>query len=183
MQDMLSVKKDNVVSITYELRLDTSDGKIVESLDKKSPLTFIFGRGNLLPKFEENIHGLKVGDRFDFNLPCKDAYGEINDKAIVDLPLNVFEINGKVDHQMLKVGNTIPMQDNSGNRLNGLVKEVMPEKVKMDFNHPLAGNHLFFIGEIREIRPATEEELQHGHAHLADDCEGCSGCDEGDGNC
>ena len=115
---MLSVEKDNVVSITYELRLDTSDGKIIESLDNKNPLTFIFGRGNLLPKFEENISGLKVGDRFDFDLPCKDAYGEINDKAIIDLPLNVFEINGKVDHQMLKAGNTIPMQDNSGNRLN-----------------------------------------------------------------
>jgi FKBP-type peptidyl-prolyl cis-trans isomerase SlyD len=172
-----------VVSITYELRVDTSDGKIIESLDENNPLTFLFGRGSLLPKFEENISGLQVGDKFDFNLPCEDAYGEINSNAIIDLPLNVFEVNGKIDENLLKVGNTIPMQDNSGNRLNGVVKEINPGKVKMDFNHPLAGNHLFFAGEIKEIRPATEEELHHGHTHSSGNCEGCNDCGGEGGPC
>lgn len=171
---MLTVKKDHVVSITYELRVDQADGKVIESLDENKPLTFLFGRGSLLPKFEDNISGLKTGDKFDFDLPCEDAYGQINDNAIIDLPMNVFEINGKIDEKILKVGNTIPMQDNSGNRLNGLVKEIESDKVKMDFNHPLAGNHLFFVGEVREIRAATEEELKHGHAHSQSNCEGCN---------
>lgn len=180
---MLTVKKDNVVSITYELRVNQADGKVIESLDENKPLTFLFGRGSLLPKFEDNISGLKAGDKFDFDLPCEDAYGEINANAIIDLPMNVFEINGKIDEKILKVGNTIPMQDNSGNRLNGLVKEIKSEKVKMDFNHPLAGNHLFFVGEVREIRSATEEELHHGHAHSQSNCEGCDDCGGEGGHC
>ncbi len=180
---MLTIEKDNIVSITYELRVDSSDGEVIESLDEKNPLTFLYGRGNLLPKFEEYISGLKVGDKFNFDLPCEDAYGEINENAIIDLPMKAFEINGKIDEKMLKVGNNIPMQDNSGNRLNGLVKEIMSDKVKMDFNHPLAGNHLFFTGEVKKIRAATEEELHHGHAHSKGDREGCDNCGGEGGHC
>jgi FKBP-type peptidyl-prolyl cis-trans isomerase SlyD len=180
---MLKAEKDNVVSLTYELRVDHADGKVIESLNESNPLTFLFGTGNLLPKFEEQISGLKVGDKFNFDLQCEDAYGEINDNAIIDVPINAFEINGKIDDNMLKVGNTIPMQDNSGNRLNGQVKEIGSDKVKMDFNHPLAGNHLFFAGEVREIRSATDEELSHGHAHSQKDCDGCSDCGGEGGHC
>ncbi len=57
------------------------------------------------------------------------------------------------------------MQNNSGNRLNGIVMEIGDEAVKMDFNHPLAGDILYFKGEVAEIRNATEEEINHGHVH------------------
>ncbi|MBN2611960.1 MAG: peptidylprolyl isomerase [Bacteroidales bacterium] len=179
---MLKVEKERVVSLTYELRVDKADGKVIESLDKGSPLTFLFGTGNLLPKFESNISGLKVGDEFDFDLACEDAYGEINTNAIIDLPIHVFEINGQIDENMLQIGNSIPMQDNSGNRLNGIVREVSGDKVKMDFNHPMAGSHLFFKGEITEIREATAEEMSHGHIHGNHSCDGCSDCGDG-GHC
>ncbi len=180
---MVKVEKDKVVSVTYELRVDNPDGEIIESLNSDSPLTFLFGSGSLLPKFESNISGMKIGDKFDFHLPCEDAYGTVNENAVIDLPKNVFEVNGQVDEGMLQIGNTIPMQDNSGNKLNGVIMEVSPEKVTMDFNHPLAGNHLFFTGEITEIRDATEDELHHGHAHTAHSCEGCSDCGGTGGHC
>ena len=180
---MLKVENNKVISLTYELRVDNPDGEIIESLNDNSPLTFLFGSGSLLPKFESNISGMKVGEKFDFNLPCEDAYGTVNKNAIIELPINVFEIEGKIDTNMLQIGNSIPMQDNSGNRLNGIVLEVDPDKVKMDFNHPLAGNHLFFTGEIRDIRDATEDELHHGHAHTPHSCEGCSDCGGEGGHC
>lgn len=180
---MQKIEKDKVISLIYELRVDNRAGEIIESLNNSSPLTFLFGSGSLLPKFELNISGMKVGDKFDFNLPCEDAYGTINESAVIDLPLNVFEVNGKIDEDMLQIGNNIPMQDNSGNRLNGIVKEVSAEKVKMDFNHPLAGNHLFFSGEITEIREATNDELHHGHVHSQSSCEGCSDCGGHEGQC
>ncbi len=179
----MMIEKDKVVSLTYELRVNKVDGELIESLNESAPLTFLYGSGRLLPKFESNIEGLKSGDSFTFDLACEDAYGPLNENAVVNVPKAAFEINGVVDHDLLQIGNTIPMQDSSGNRLNGIVKEVNGDKVKMDFNHPLAGNHLFFNGMITEIREASEEELTHGHIHNSGSCGCCSDCGDGSGNC
>ncbi len=177
------VAKEKVVSLTYELRLDNSEGEVIEALTPESPLTFLYGSGGLLPKFEENLAGLKVGDNFDFRLESSEAYGEIKNDAIVNIPKTAFEIDGKIDNKMLTLGNKIPMQDASGNKLVGFVQEVTDDKVTMDFNHPLAGSNLFFKGEIREVREATEEELHHGHANSPGNCEGCSDCGGEGGHC
>ncbi len=177
------VSKDKVVSLTYELRRDSIEGEIVESLTKEEPLTFLFGGGGLLPKFEENINGMKVGDSFDFELRSADAYGEINKDAIVDVPIGAFEIDGKIEQKLLQIGNKIPMQDSSGNKLTGIIKEITTDRVRMDFNHPLAGNNLFFKGLITEIREASDEELQHGHIHSSCSSDGCHDCCSNGGCC
>jgi len=178
-------QKDKVVSLSYILRrADSVDKEIVEEVGKDTPLTFLFGHGNLLPKFEANIDGLKVGDKFAFDLPCDDAYGKTQAEAIVDLPKNIFEIDGAIDEEMLVVGNAIPMMDGNGNRLTGLVLEVADDTVKLDFNHPMAGADLNFAGEVVDIREATEDELKHGHIHQAGGCGGsCGSGDCGSGGC
>lgn len=172
------VANEKVVSLIYELRVDSPNGEIIESLSNDNPLTFLYGSGNLLPKFEEYIDGLKIGDKFDFDLNANDAYGEVNSEAIVQVPISAFEVNGKIDNSLLGIGNTIPMRDNAGNRLNGIVKEVTSEAVTMDFNHPLAGNRLYFKGEVTGVREATEEEINHGHIHSSCGC-GSGGCGDG----
>lgn len=179
-------QKDKVVSLSYTLRrADSVDKEIVEEVGADRPLTFLFGHGNLLPKFEANIDGLKVGDKFAFELACEDAYGKTQAEAIVELPKSIFEIDGAIDEEMLQVGNAIPMMDGSGNRLTGVVLEVSAENVKMDFNHPMAGADLNFTGEVVDIREATEEELKHGHIHQSGGCgcgsDGCGSGDCGDG--
>jgi len=63
------------------------------------------------------------------------------------------------------LGNVVPMRDQSGNRLNGKVVGIDAESVKMDFNHPLAGDDLYFNGSVIGVRDATEEEISHGHIH------------------
>jgi FKBP-type peptidyl-prolyl cis-trans isomerase SlyD len=176
----MEVSQNSVVSLTYELRLNSNSGEVIEKVDRNSPLTFLFGSGSLLPKFEDNLAGLKVGDPFDFNLVSEDAYGNFDETAIIQIPLNAFEIDGKVDYNLVKIGNKIPMQDSQGNRLTGVVKLVGVDSVTMDFNHPLAGSHLFFKGEITEVRQATDEELMHGHIHQDNSCNSgdcSSGCD------
>jgi FKBP-type peptidyl-prolyl cis-trans isomerase SlyD len=57
------------------------------------------------------------------------------------------------------------MQDQHGNPLEGLVLEIGEDTVKMDFNHPLAGKHLHFSGEVLDVREASAEETEHGHVH------------------
>ncbi|MFO7922248.1 MAG: peptidylprolyl isomerase [Bacteroidales bacterium] len=176
------IEENKVVSLTYELRVNNEKGEVVEKVEKNAPLTFLFGRGNLLPDFEANIDGLKKGDPFSFKLEPEKAYGQVSEEAVVDLPKNIFEIDGKIDDNLLKVGNTIPMQDNSGNRLNGIVLDIGDETVKMDFNHPLAGDNLYFKGEVSAIRDATEEEVSHGHVHQGGGTHPCGGGGSNPGN-
>jgi FKBP-type peptidyl-prolyl cis-trans isomerase SlyD len=174
------IEKDKVVSLIYELRVDGTSGEIIESLKEDKPLTFIYGTGALLSKFEDNINGLKSGDAFSFLLQCGDAYGLGTEEAVVEIPKQVFEVEGEFDKELVSVGNAIPMMDGEGNRLNGVVVSVNTESVTMDFNHPLAGDNLHFTGKIVGIRDATSEELQHGHLHSASNCGSCCDSDKGD---
>jgi FKBP-type peptidyl-prolyl cis-trans isomerase SlyD len=121
----------------------------------------------MLPKFEQNLANLKLNDNFEFTLEAEDAYGPLISEAIIELPIDVFMVEGKIDPEMLRIGNVIPMQDNQGNPLEGLVIGVDEASVKMDFNHPMAGKTLHFAGTIIDLRDATEEELSHGHVHGA----------------
>jgi FKBP-type peptidyl-prolyl cis-trans isomerase SlyD len=178
-------EKNNVISIVYELRSGSKKGEVVESLTSDNPLTFLFGTGGLLPKFEEQLNGLTAGDQFEFLLNSEDAYGPFIENAVVHVPQSVFEIDGKIDENLMKVGTMVPMMDAEGRRLNGKVIALEGDAVKMDFNHPMAGNDLFFRGEVTDIRSATEEELTHGHVHTTGGCS-CGGNGEGsceDGNC
>lgn len=177
------VSENKVVSLTYELRVNSKSGEVIESVDQNSPLIFMYGNGSLLPKFEDNLAGLKVGDGFDFNLVSEDAYGAYDESSVIKVPLQAFQIDGKVDYELVKIGSKIPMQDGEGHKLTGMVKTIDADTVTMDFNHPLAGNHLFFKGEVKEVREATEEELTHGHAHYEGSCEGCESCGGEGGHC
>jgi FKBP-type peptidyl-prolyl cis-trans isomerase SlyD len=89
---------------------------------------------------------------------------------VVNLPLDIFKVDGKVDYEMLKEGSMLPMMDNQGNHLQGKVLGVENDTVRMDFNHPMSGKTLHFTGEIVGVREATEEELSHGHIH-GDGCD------------
>lgn len=177
------VEKDKVVSISYELKLAGNIDEIVENVNKNNPLTFLLGHGNLLPKFELNLTGLKVGDNFDFTLTSEEAYGKVSQEAIVELPKNVFMVDGSVNDELLYIGNIIPMTDQSGNRFNGKVIELTENNVKMDFNHPLAGEILHFKGEVVDVREASHEELEHGHIHQEHSCSCGGSCDCNDSSC
>jgi FKBP-type peptidyl-prolyl cis-trans isomerase SlyD len=173
-------EKNNVVSIVYELRTGSKEGEVVEALTLENPLTFLFGTGGLLPKFEEQLNGLKSGDSFEFLLHSEDAYGPVVENAIVNVPQSVFVVDGQIDETLMRIGNTVPMMDAEGRRLNGKVIAIEGDTVKMDFNHPMAGNDLFFKGEVTDVRSATDEELSHGHIHQTGGC-GCGG--NGAGSC
>lgn len=92
-------------------------------------------------------------------------------------------VDGKLAEDILFVGSQVPMSDNQGNRMMGIVKEVGEETVKMDFNHPMAGKTLNFDVEIVSVRDVTPEDLQGGCScgECGDDCGG--GCDHEKGHC
>ncbi|MDR2563373.1 MAG: FKBP-type peptidyl-prolyl cis-trans isomerase [Prevotellaceae bacterium] len=164
----MKIEQNRIVSLTYNLE---TDGELMETVHRDQPMKFMFGVGHLLPKFEEQIAGKVAGESFDFVLAAADAYGEYQEEALVDLPREMFEIDGEFDEETIAVGAQIPMRDADGNRLYGIVDTVDDTTVRMDFNHPMAGFDLHFSGEIVEVREATPEDL-------AGACS-CSGCGSG----
>ncbi len=181
---MMEITKNRMVTLTYDLRLDDQNGDMIEQATADRPLRFIYGAGQMLPKFESQLAGMKSGQPFEINLTKYDAYGEINDDAIVELPLQVFSVDGNFDEEMVKIGNTVPMMTGDGQRINGIVLEVSDQVVKMDFNHPLAGEDLHFQGEVLEVREATDEEIAALFSHgCGCGSGGCGDGDCGDGDC
>lgn len=158
----MKITKHTVPSVTYTLLVD---GEVVDMAEKDKPLAFIQGIGMMVPGFETNLEGLTAGTKYEFKLNPEEAYGPYDEQAVVDLPISTFMVDGKVNNDMLNVGQVVPMQDQNGNPLNGTVMEVTEEAVKMDFNHMLAGKELNFAGEILEVREATQAEIDHGHIH------------------
>ncbi len=169
----MKVSKDKVVSVSYELKVQD---EVVDTAEATNPMDFIFGRGMLIQSFEDNINDMVIGDTFDFTIPAEKAYGQVNSEYIFKLPKNIFEVDGNVDDEMLQVGKRLPMVDQEGNHMNGLVLEVQDEYVVMDFNHPLAGDDLHFTGKVEGIREATGAELEHGHVHKAHNHNHDGGC-------
>ena len=173
----MKVENNKMVSLIYELRENNSNGRIIEVLDEARPLKFIYGTGRLLPVFESNISTLETGDSFRFTLNSELAYGDKREDMIINVPVSVFETEGKINEDICRVGNEVPMSDSEGNPLTGIINEITDTHVRMDFNHPMAGLDLFFSGRIVEVRDATENEL----AATMNSCSGCgsseqSGC-------
>lgn len=172
----MKIAKNSYVSLSYKL---TVDGNVVEDVKADQPLDFIFGAGMLLPKFEENVVDKKVGDKFAFVLTPAESYGEIIAEAVVELPKNIFEVEGKFDDKIVYAGAVLPMMDNDGNQMYGNVEAVNADSVKMNFNHPMAGKTLSFEGEVVGVREATDADM----AKFMPQEGGCScGCGEGE-NC
>ncbi|MCC9138263.1 peptidylprolyl isomerase [Pontibacter silvestris] len=163
----MKIEKDKVVTLTYELKITDENGEqsLIETANEEHPMVFIYGMSGLPDQFEDNLDGLNPGDTFDFKLNSEEGYGEFDENAVVELPMQVFQIEGSVPDNMLEVGNFIPMADSEGNQLQGRVKDVNEDSVVMDFNHPLSGKELFFKGKVTDVRDATKEELDHGHVH------------------
>jgi FKBP-type peptidyl-prolyl cis-trans isomerase SlyD len=173
----MKISANKLVAASYDLYVGGEEGTEQELMEKATierPLSFIFGTGMMLEAFEDKLAGLKVGDAFDFTLPFDDAYGDYADEQVVDLPRSIFEIDGKIDEEVIFENNTVPMMDQDGNRLNGTVVKIEEETIKIDFNHPLAGEDLHFIGKVLEVREPTEEEVKQMMG---------GGCSCGEGGC
>ncbi|MCQ2253391.1 MAG: FKBP-type peptidyl-prolyl cis-trans isomerase [Bacteroidales bacterium] len=175
----MKVELNKVVSVSYILRTE-ENGPIVEQTTDDRLLDFLYGRGMLLPKFEESIANFGVGQKVSFHCTPEEGYGVYHEEMTVNIPIEVFMQDGKLNEMICHVGAHIPMQDNKGNHMIGKVLAIEEKSVKMDFNHDMAGKDLYFEVEVKAIREASEEEIEHGHVHHEGHC--CHGCN-GEGGC
>ena len=187
----MKIENQKVVKATYELWIadDEANGKeqMYEKATEEAPLVWCQGEGMMLPAFEAQMAGKEAGDTFDFVLGPADAYGEWDERGLMELPKKMFfNGDGEFDEERVFVGNIIPMNTTDGQVVKAQVAEVKDETVTIDLNHPYAGEALHFKGVILEIRDVTPGELEAiRNPHHCGKChKKCNECDgEHCGNC
>ena len=93
--------------------------EVFEKAGKDSPLVFLYGSGMMLPAFEQALLNKKVNDTFEISIPAVDAYGEVNEEAIVDLPKHIFMVDGKIDEEL--IAKSLKDGDSSLDKIRNLV--------------------------------------------------------------
>jgi FKBP-type peptidyl-prolyl cis-trans isomerase SlyD len=150
------ILKNTVVSLNYEM-LD-AEGTLIEKTEH--PITYLHGGyDGIFPRVEEALHGRKTGDSFSVTLEPDDAFGEYDAELIRTEPRKLFPKNIKVGMQFEGAA------EGSNHAMIYTVTDIADDKVVVDANHPLAGKTVQFSCTVTDVRPATQEELHHGHVH------------------
>ncbi|MDT8311528.1 MAG: peptidylprolyl isomerase [Methylophaga sp.] len=153
----MKVADNSVVVIDYTLT--NNEGQVIDSSEGAGPLAYLHGAGNIIPGLEDALLGKEAGDEVKASIEPANAYGERHDALKQEVPAELFSGVEKVE-----VGMQFQSETDQGPVLV-TVTEIGEQTITVDGNHPLAGVHLNFEVNIREVREATEEELEHGHVH------------------
>ena len=156
MNDNPTVAQDCVVSIHYTLTDDT--GKVLDSSEGSEPLRYLHGRGQIIAGLERKLADAAVGDELELSVPAEEGYGEHDPSRIVEVSRDRLEFP-------VKTGDVVSAKEPSGHAVPFQVVAVDDDKVTLDGNHPLAGKNLNFSVRVVGVRPASAEELEHGHVH------------------
>lgn len=150
----MKVENGKLVTIVYDLYVDGFEGELIESIKDKEPAIFLCGEGEMLETFEEKLVGMEVGQTFKFSLTKEEAYGEEDEEAFAEFPLDVFKDD---DGGLPEIGDYVPMEDEDGTVFDGVAIEITEDMVVIDFNHPLAGEDLYFSGKIVKVENAPKK--------------------------
>lgn len=174
------------ISVAYKLyAIEEGKEEFIEEATTEMPYTFMTGFGMVLPAFEEALAGKQKDEKFEITLDKEQAYGDHNDDAVIELGRDVFCIDGKFDEKRIFPGASVPLQNEEGQRFQGMVLSVDDAQVTIDLNYPLAGKSLKFTGHVIENREATNAEIESFVKQMSGGC-GCGcggGCNSGEDGC
>ena len=142
----MKIEKNKLVKLAYTLKYDHANGDVIETVSAENPLEAVIGAEDLLEKFEEKIMGLKTGDTFEFTLSPEEAYGTYDEEGVVSVPKA--ELMEDVDGIEISEGEIVPLVTDDEEEMEAVVLEIENDIVTLDFNHPLAGETLYFSGKI-----------------------------------
>lgn len=132
-------------TVTLHFAIKLEDGQLVDSNFDGKPATFTVGDGNLLEGFEKALFGLFEGSEQSLRILPENGFGQHNPSNIQVVPRKSF------DDMELEEGLMISFADAQGGELPGVIASFDDDKVRVDFNHPLAGKALQFDVKILSV--------------------------------
>ncbi len=146
--------------VTLDYTLTDNDGQIIDQSSGKGDFVYLHGARNIIPGLENALTGQKAGDTLTVKVSPQEGYGERDDRLQQAVPLSMFE---GVDD--IQPGMQFQAQGPDGQEHVVTIVSTNGDEVVIDGNHPLAGVELNFDVTVIDVRAATSEELEHGHAH------------------
>ncbi len=156
------VAEARVVTIQYTLWNEA--GEVLDTSRDRGPVDYLHGAGELVPGLERALEGQAVGAKLRVTVSPEDGYGLRDPEGKREFPREEFP-----EDASFEPGEQIVVEDEEGEELDLWVLAADAHKVVLDLNHPLAGETLHFEVEVVGLRPASAEELEHGHAHGDDE--------------
>jgi FKBP-type peptidyl-prolyl cis-trans isomerase SlyD len=153
----MQIEKNTVATIDYTLT--DPNGQVIDSSKGREPLAYLHGASNIVPGLESALEGKAVGETVNVTVPPEQGYGQRDPNLVQPVPRSNFQGINEI-----KPGMQFQAQTPEGARVVTVV-DVDPQNVTVDANHPLAGMPLKFDVTVKDVRPATPEEVTHGHAH------------------
>jgi FKBP-type peptidyl-prolyl cis-trans isomerase SlyD len=151
----MQVAPGRVVTIAYDIA--TEDGEIVESSELNGPVSFVHGRGAIIPGLDKRLAGMKEGDEAKLTFPPDEAFGRPEDAPRKVIKRQEFPKDAALDKgQVFDAG--LP----GGQRIRLEVADVSGDDVTVRMVHPLAGKTLVMNVAIRKVRDATPVEAASG---------------------
>jgi FKBP-type peptidyl-prolyl cis-trans isomerase SlyD len=147
----MTIKTGSEVTLLYKLTYDNAEGELIEETTTEEPMSFSFGKGEMLDAFEEELAGKKGSEEFSFTLTPEQAYGEVQGELVVEYTKDSFLVEGELDEDFLQEGEWIEMTDDDENVFEGMIEENKVNTVLVNFNHPLAGESIHFKGIITKV--------------------------------
>ena len=160
----MEISKNKIASLSYTLKND--DGQILDQADKENPFLYMHGTGGIIKGLENSLENKKIDDSFNVIVAPEDAYGERDPSLTEAVPRTMFE---GISDENLVAGAQFHAQTGHGTQII-TIADIEGDMVKIDANHPLAGETLHFDVAVLDIRDATEEEIAHGHPHMPGGC-------------
>jgi len=153
----MKVQSENsYVALKYTVRLE--DGEIVKGDPKKglAHMEFVTGYNQVIPGLERRLIGMSLGDRGEIAVPPEEGFGLYDAKLIEEKIYSEFP-----QGRNLEEGRWVRATNPDHHVTFGyLVLEKKPDRVILDYNHPLAGKTLIYEFTVEDVREANREELE-----------------------
>ena len=141
---MSKAEEGKTVKVHYTGTLQ--NGEVFDSSVEKEPLEFTLGEGQLIPGFEKAVIGMSIGDSTTINIPSAEAYGDTREDLIIAVPKD--QLPKEIEP---KVGMQLQVNQENGQPVPVKIAEITDTELKLDANHPLAGEDLTFEIELINV--------------------------------
>ncbi|MGL6154716.1 FKBP-type peptidyl-prolyl cis-trans isomerase [Cetobacterium sp. SF1] len=156
----MKINEGKVVTLEFQV-YDNNNGELLEDTKEVGPFFYIQGFGNFIPKVEEALEGKEAGFATTITLTPEEGYGEYDEDFIIEMDKSEF-----VEFDDIYEGLDFIADLEDGTEQSFIITSIEDDVVTADGNHPFAGKDLRFEVKVAGVREASEEEIEHGHAHF-----------------